>query len=493
MGDGWSLTYAALDAHVDALCARLRGEGARTGDRVGLAVERGALPLVASAAIMRLGCTYVPLDVRHPADRLAYLVGDSEIRLAVTDVAGASALAGAPVTAMKVDQDELRARPSPTPQPPSEVNPSSGAYLMYTSGSTGRPKGVEITHGNALALLQDALPLFGYGDDELWPLQHGHGFDVSVWEMWAGVAVGATLLAVPPTAAGDPERMLELLLRHRATRLHVVPSVFRHLAETAHEERLTVPLRSVVFCGEAVSYDAIKLWNEAHGPVDRPQWCNVYGITETTVYNTIAQLSADQVERADSAAPIGQGYATSPVVVLREDLRPTAPHEVGEIFVGGRQVAAGYLKNAALTAERFLTLPDRPGTWYRTGDLGTAEPDGMLRCLGRRDEQVKVRGHRIELGEIDHALRALPWLRDGAVVAHPSARGDAMLTAFLVPESGLDAAPRALLYRVRRDLSALLPEHMLPNRVEALDHLPVNPNGKTDRRALRDLAAPGRR
>jgi acyl-coenzyme A synthetase/AMP-(fatty) acid ligase len=266
--------------------------------------------------------------------------------------------------------------------------------------------------------------------------------------------------------------------------LHIVPSVFRYLAEVVAEEGLRVPLRSVIFCGEAISYDAIRSWQAAHPPELRPAWCNVYGITETTVYNTFAALGAADIERSGTAAPIGRGYRHSPVVVLDEARRSTAPHEVGEIFIGGRQVAAGYLGNPELTAQRFHHLPGRPGRWYQTGDLGSVDEDGTLRCLGRRDEQVKIRGHRIELGEIDHALRAIPWLRDGAVVASSAGRGELLLTAFVVPSSTMDVSGTALLDRLRAELAARLPGYLLPARVERVDRLPRNANGKTDRRAL---------
>lgn len=482
VGTDVRLTYRDLDGCVDALAGRFRRAGVRPGDRVGLHVARGPLALVGSAALMRAGAAYVPLDVAQPAARLEYIAQDAGLRLVVCDEGGSHRAFGDGVSRLAVDADDLKRRASVDPDGEPAVVGGSGAYVMYTSGSTGAPKGVEVTHANVLALLDDALPLFSLGLDEVWPLQHGHGFDISVWEMWAGIAVGATLVAVTGPATEDVEHLAELLVRHRPTRLHIVPSVFRHLAEVVAEDDLHIPLRNVTFCGEAINYQAIQTWARSQ-PGPAPQWLNSYGITETTVYNTLTELSAADIARADPATPIGPGYRTSPVMVRTAD-GPAAAGAVGEIYIGGRQVSPGYVGRPELTAERFVLLPDRPGTWYRTGDLGLMDPDGGLRYVGRMDEQVKIRGFRVELGEIDFAMRGIAWVRDAACVVHPSALGEPMLAAFVVPDQDTAPAPQALLTRLREELATRLPAHMLPNRVVPVLALPLNANGKTNRRAL---------
>ncbi|SCL14620.1 nonribosomal peptide synthetase DhbF [Micromonospora nigra] len=479
---GVRLTYRDLDGCVDALAARFRRAGVRPGDRVGLHVARGPLALVGSAALMRAGAAYLPLDVAQPAARLRYIAEDSGLRLVVCDEAGSRGEFGAGVSRLTVDADDLGRRASTDPDDEPAILTGSGAYVMYTSGSTGAPKGVEVTHANVLALLDDALPLFSLGPDEVWPLQHGHGFDISVWEMWAGIAVGATLVAVTGPATEDVEQLAELLARHRPTRLHIVPSVFRHLAEVVAEDDVRIPLRNVTFCGEAVNYQAMRTWADSQ-PGPAPQWFNSYGITETTVYNTLAELSAADIARADPATLIGAGYPSSPVVVRTDD-GPAAAGAVGEIYIGGRQVSPGYLGRPELTAQRFVSLPDQPGIWYRTGDLGRTDPDGRLRYVGRIDEQVKIRGFRVELGEIDVAMRGIEWIRDAACVVHTSALGEPMLVAFVVPAQDAQPAPQALLARLRAELAARLPAHMLPNLVVPVPVLPLNANGKTNRRAL---------
>jgi len=479
IGGSTALTYAELDECVDGLATRLLAAGAEPGHRVGLCVAQGPLALVASAALMRLGCAYVPLDPSHPIGRLRHIVTSSGMALAVCDTSGRGVAAGLSLRLLDVSGDDLIPHGSKADLP--VLSAQADAYVMYTSGTTGLPKGVAISQANLMSLLADALPLFPFTNDEVWPLQHAYGFDVSVWEMWAGIAVGAALVAVEGDARRDPERLAELLLRHKATRLHIVPSVFLQLAEVVEEEGLHIPLRGVTFCGEPVNYRALRIWTDAQPGLAPPAWYNVYGITETTVYNTFKKISQDDVGRADPASPIGHGYRHSPVAVLDENLRGAPPGETGEIFVGGRQVAHGYIANPELSSERFLELPGRTGRWYRTGDFGYADESGSLHYVGRRDEQVKIRGFRVELGELEHAACTLPWVADAAAtVVHSSPRGEPLLALFVVTTGALPDPEE----RTRQELGILLPPHMMPSQVIRLPELPHNANGKRDRRAL---------
>ncbi|MCX4521961.1 amino acid adenylation domain-containing protein [Streptomyces anulatus] len=474
-----TLSYRELDGAVDALTSRLTAAGVEPGSRVGLCVERGPLAFLGAAALMRLGCAYVPLDPQHPRARLLYCVDDSGALVVLADDVGGSALVECDVDTVSIVPDDLTPRPGARWEGPDPA-PDAGAYVIYTSGTTGTPKGVEVTHANVLALLRDGLGAFGFAEHEVWPMQHAHTFDVSVWEMWAAVATGATLVVVEGEVPRNPELLAELLVREQVTRLHIVPSAFRHLAEAVEEEGIKVPLRHVTFAGEAVNYAAVESWTRSQ-PEYPTVWSNAYGITETTVYNTFRRLTERDLALAAAATPIGPAFAGSPAVVLDEELRPVPPGVTGEILVGGDQVAKGYTGAEEMTNERFLRLPGRTGRWYRTGDLAFADATGGLHYIGRKDEQTKIRGFRIELGEIDHAMRALAWVRDAAAVVQRTARDEPVLTAFVVPDH--DAAPEVRA-RLRGDLAARLPEHMIPVRVVTLEQLPRNSSGKTDRRAL---------
>ena len=485
---GFDLTYRELHTAVCRLAADFAA-ALRPGELVGLAVEPGPLPLILSAALMRAGCGYVPLDLRHPAERLQHIISGAGLRTALCDEAGDAVLRRLPVSTVVVDIDDARyaAGSGPPATQPAEPTGDAVAYAMFTSGSSGLPKGVAITQANVTALLADALPLFGYGHNEVWPLVHGYGFDVSVWEMWAGIATGARLVALDSATVASPPALAEALARYQPTRLHIVPSVFRHLADAVVAQGLAVHPRSVVFCGEAVNYRAIQTWTDGvPGPV--PRWVNVYGITETTVYNTFHELTAEEIEHAPGAAtPIGRAYPRSPAVVLDDEYRPVPDGETGEIFLGGVQVSPGYLNNPELTAQRFGTISGRAGRRYRTGDLGRMSADGVLHYLGRADDQVKVRGLRIELGEIDCALRRIPWVRDAAAIVEHSTRGDAMITACVVPVDDT-SAECATLGDLRAALARMVPDYMLPGTMTVVDRLPQNANGKTDRRALAERA-----
>lgn len=488
VGDDVTLSYRELYECVESVAARLHAAGITAGMRVGLALERGPLSPVSSAALLRLGCAYVPLQIDQPTTRLRHIVEDAGLEWVLCDEAGARVAADLGLAPAMVGPDDLDAANRTAPVPDlAEPGPADPAYVIYTSGSTGRPKGVEVIHGNVLALLDDAMPLFSFGADDVCPMVHGDGFDPSVWEAWASIACGATLISVPQRVLVDPGQLLELLVRHRATRLHAVPSIFRQLAEVIVDSGLKVPLRYVALGGEQINYSAIESWMRSQTR-PYPVWLNVYGTTETTVYNTLARLSEADIRDAPMPTPIGTAFAHSPVVVLDEELRPAAPGQTGEVFIGGAQVSRGYVGDSNLTAARFLSVPGRPGRWYRTGDLAFAQPDGSLRYIGRIDDQVKIRGYRIELGEIEHALRGLAWISDGAAVVHENSRGEAVLVVLVIPVNPADGADRAALAkRLRRDLAATLPAHMLPNRVFCVEQLPLNSNGKMDRRVLAEM------
>ncbi|HEV7590558.1 MAG TPA: amino acid adenylation domain-containing protein, partial [Longimicrobium sp.] len=331
------------------------------------------------------------------------------------------------------------------------VLPDNLAYVIYTSGSTGRPKGVEVTHANVLRLFQSTDALFGFGADDVWTLFHSHAFDFSVWELWGALLYGGRLVVVPWALSRSPEDFHALLRRERVTVLNQTPGAFRQLA--AADEAATAPgddalaLRLVVFGGEALDPASLRGWIGRHGD-ERPRLVNMYGITETTVHVTWREI-----RRADALGPAGSpiGIPIPDLSVRLLDSRglPVPPGVAGEMVVGGAGVARGYLGRPALTAERFV--PDGASTVpgaraYRSGDLGRWNGSARgLDYLGRADRQVKVRGFRIEPGEIETALRRHPAIADAAVVARDDGDGERRLAAYVVVRAGMDAPPAAEL------------------------------------------------
>ncbi|MBG0816342.1 amino acid adenylation domain-containing protein [Planomonospora sp. ID82291] len=460
-----SLTYGELNAAARSLAAELVRQGVERGEPVGLRVSRSADVPVAVLGIMLAGAAYVPLDPQHPAERLRLMVEESGIRYVVGGE-GMAVQRSVPVRGHG-------------PAPAGGLPPlSSGdlAYVIYTSGSTGRPKGCVITHANVLSLLAGALPLFDVGADDRWTLFHSINFDFSVWELWGALVTGGTLVIVDAETSVDPEEFLELLIRERVSVLNQVPPVFRVLAE-AHADAGHPPLalRYVIFGGDAVDLDVTAAFLDALPENARPVAVNMYGITETTVHVTYKELGPD-VLRGSDRSPIGRPLPHLDVV-LRDEAGVEVPEgEVGEMWVSGGGVGAGYLRRDDLTAERFVVVDGV--RCYRSGDLARRTAGGELQYLGRADRQVKLRGLRVELGEIEAVLRRCTGVRDAvARLVTDRALGD-LLVAYVVAGDDYDAR------RVREECGMSLPAYMVPARYETLAAIPLSFTGKVDRAAL---------
>ncbi|MEV0041894.1 amino acid adenylation domain-containing protein, partial [Streptomyces sp. NPDC050804] len=314
-----------------------------------------------------------------------------------------------------------------------DVPPDAPAYVIYTSGSSGRPKGVLVAHRHVLRLLAACDEHLRLGPDDVWTLFHSYAFDFSVWEIWGALLHGGRLVVVPQWVTRAPDVFAELVLAERVTVLSQTPSAFGQVSEALLERPDPPALRYVVFGGEALHHAALRRWVGAHGD-RRPELINMYGITETTVHVTVRPVR--EADLAEPASLIGPPLPDLSLYLLDGALRPVGTGVPGEIFVGGDGVSLGYVANPGLTAERMLPDPfsGRPGArMYRSGDLAVRRRDGELVYLGRGDDQVKVRGHRIELGEVQTALDALDNVVRAAVVLERDRIGAATLAGYVVP------------------------------------------------------------
>ncbi|HVW20570.1 MAG TPA: amino acid adenylation domain-containing protein [Opitutaceae bacterium] len=485
------LTYRRLNARANRLARRLIAAGAGPEERVGLCLGRSAEAVVAILAVLKAGAAYLPLDPETPPERLEFMLADARPRLLVTTererprtAAGIACLlldgAEAPEGLEADVAQEERIRP---------LHPLHPAYIIYTSGSTGRPKGVVVDHRNVARLMQQTEGWFRFGPEEVWTLFHAYTFDFSVWELWGPLLYGGRLVVVPYVVSRSPSEFLALLARERVTVLSQTPSAFYQLMQADRENPAVgdqLALRWVIFGGEALALERMAGWYARH-PDSAPVLVNMYGITETTVHVTHLRLDQD-VCRRGGASLIGAGIPDLRLYVLDSDLRPVAPGVAGELHVAGAGLARGYLGRPGLTAERFVPDPlGHPGSrMYRSGDLARWRPDGSLDYLGRGDQQVKIRGFRIELGEIEAALLRIPGVAQAAVVLRGGERAEKSLAGYIVPAGG--AAPE--LAALRRELGRSLPEYMVPAAIVALPALPLTVNGKLDRRALPEPAAP---
>ncbi|MEU3006106.1 amino acid adenylation domain-containing protein [Streptomyces sp. NPDC007020] len=463
-----TLSYAELDRRAEVLADGLYAHGVRPGDLVGLCLPRSTDLVAAMLAVLKAGAVHVPLDPEHPADRRERTARDAGVRLTIGD------------PALLVGHPPRAAAP--------RGRPGSPAYVVHTSGSTGRPKGVVVPHANVTALVDAVREDFGLSPDDTWTCFHSAAFDFSVWEIWGALLTGGRLVVVDHWTSRSPEDFHALLVRERVSVLSQTPSAFTQLA-AADRAAGTHPVpRLVVLGGEPLDTRPLMDWFDRH-PEDRCRLVNMYGITETTVHVTAATVT--RREALAGSRSVGRPLPGWSVRVLDPHGRPVPPGAPGEIVVGGAGVALGYLHRPSLTAERFVPDPLDPTgrRLYRSGDLGRLLPDGTLEHLGRIDDQVKVRGFRIEPGEIRHVLLEDPAVSAAAVTVSGGGVGDAAavrIDAYVVraPGAGEDAGA------VRKRAARLLPPHMVPATVTVLPALPLTANGKLDPGRL---PAPGTR
>ncbi|SDH69973.1 non-ribosomal peptide synthetase [Nonomuraea jiangxiensis] len=487
------LTYEEFAGRVNRLARRLRALGAGPGHVVGVCLERGADLVVAVHAIVATGAAYLPLEPDHPAERLAGMMADAGARLAVSIERFTDRLVGpsgndatrSEVTTVLLDRDAETVAAEDGGPLGVRPHPDSLAYVLFTSGSTGRPKGVGVSHRaivNRLHWMQDAFRL-----TEADRVLHKtpFSFDVSVWELFWPLMTGAGLVVARHGGQADPAHLAGLLESESVTTVHFVPSMLdAFLAEPGLGARLGA-LRTVVCSGEALSADLAARFAAA---LPGAGLHNLYGPTEAAV-----DVSWHVCRPGEDTIPIGRPVANTRLEILDERMNRVPVGVPGDLWIGGVQLARGYAARPALTAERFVPDPYGPpgGRLYDTGDLARWRPDGEIEYLGRSDHQVKIRGMRVELGEIEAALAALPGVRAAAVRAIADGAG-LRLAGYVVPTeepaSTADATDAAGEWE--RRLRGTLPDHMIPRTWTVLGELPLNRSGKLDRNALPDPRTP---
>ncbi|MCC3770527.1 amino acid adenylation domain-containing protein, partial [Streptomyces sp. UNOC14_S4] len=480
-GDVPGLTYAELDARANQLARALRAEGVRPDDRVAVLMRRAPRTLVALLGVLKSGGAYVPVDPGYPAERIEFLLRDSRAKVVlVADDSPEPAVAD-DVRVLRVD--DLLHGPDGPLEP--AAAPHDLAYVIYTSGSTGKPKGAMVEHHsviNRLAWMQSRYPV---GEGDVLLQKTPISFDVSVWELFWWAIEGASLALLPVGGEKDPRVLLRTLAQQRVTTMHFVPSMlgpFLDLLDERPELRAEAASLRQVFCsGEALPAARVEQFGRIFGP-GGPKLVNLYGPTEATVDVSYYDCPTDggPVGRV----PIGRPVHNTRLYVLdaHDGLQPVGVP--GELCIGGVQVARGYLERPELTAEKFIADPFVPGgRLYRTGDLARWLADGTVEYLGRIDGQVKIRGNRVELGEVQHHLARVDGVRDAVVVDRVTPRRGTHLVGYYVADEPVEPA------RFRAELAANLPEFMIPALYVRIDAVPLTPNGKADRRALPAPAA----
>ncbi len=473
--EGETLTYLELNQRANQLAHHLRSLGVGPDVPVGVFMERSFEMVVALYGILKAGGAYVPIDPEYPAERLAFMLEDTEVPVVLTQAHLAARLPSPRAQVLCLDSAWAAISRENADNPPPQATGENLAYIIYTSGSTGKPKGVMNVHrgiANRLSWMQDKFHL----TEADWVLQKTpFSFDVSVWEFFWPLLVGAQLVIARPGGHKDSNYLVRLIAEQNITTIHFVPSMLQIFLED-QDLALCRSLKYVICSGEALPYD---LQTRFFTRLDAGLY-NLYGPTEAAVDVTCWEC---EPQDGRQIVPIGRPIANTRLYILDSSLQPVPVGVAGELYIGGVQVARGYLHRPELTAERFVADPfsaDPQARLYKTGDLTRFLPGGEIEYLGRLDFQVKVRGFRIELGEIEAVLTLHPAVHEAVVVAREDVPGDKRLVAYLVPAAQAQLTVDAL----REFVKERLPEYMLPAAFVLLDALPLNSNGKVDRRRL---------
>lgn len=465
-----TLTYGELNRQANALARRLLDLGVGPERVVGVFLERSPASVIAALATFKAGGAYLPLDPTLPEQRLAYMLGDAKVTAVISSSALRLRLPQGEWAV--VDSDTLESTQSPRLRSDGAAQLSSDrlAYVIYTSGSTGQPKGVEVTHASLMNLVAWHVKTFNVTHSDRATLQAAVGFDAAVWEVWPYLAVGASVAIPEEPVRNSPEALRDWLVANRIT--------ITFLPTAIAESMLALPWpRTAALRILLTGADTL---HRRPAP-DMPfVLVNNYGPTECTVVATSGPVTA---ETSDALPSIGRAIDNTEIHILDEKMRQVRKGDAGEIYIAGAGVARGYRNNPTLTAERFVQDPfdaSGNGRLYRTGDLARFLPDGDIEFLGRLDEQIKIRGFRVEPGEIVSALNSYPGIRASAVAMTRGENGDRRLAAYVV----LAPDAQVTVSNLRQALSKRLPEYMVPSLFKKLPTVPLTANGKVDYSSL---------
>jgi amino acid adenylation domain-containing protein len=466
------LTYREVNETANRLARELRSRGVGADTPVATFLDRSADLVIAQLGILKAGGAYVPLDPEYPRERVAFILKDSGARLVLTHASSRGRLPEHGAEVVCIDQDP--AVDEAADSVPSGTRPDNLAYIMYTSGSTGTPKGIAILH-RAISRLVCNTNYISLGPSDRVAQASNASFDAATFEIWGALLHGACLVGIPKDVLLSPRALAPFLEQEQITTLFLTTDLFNQLA--SESPGMFRSLRTLLFGGSAVNPRWVREV-VTHGRPER--FVHVYGPTESTTF--AAWYEVRDVAKDATTIPIGRPIANTQLYVLDRYGNPAPTGAMGELFIGGDGLARGYLNDAEMTAERFIPHPfvaDPDARLYRTGDLVRYRPDGALEFLGRIDQQVKIRGFRVETSEIEAVLRENPCLREAVVLSWEDAAGTRRLVAYVVPaDAEVSSAD------LRRFLEKKLPGYMVPSAFILRDALPLNPNGKVDRKAL---------
>lgn len=486
--NGQRLSYAELNNRADQLANYLQAQGVKPEVTVGICLERSIEMVVSLLGVLKAGGAYVPLDPTYPAERLNYLLVDSNVSIVLTQAKLLLLLSDTEVAAICLDQDWHTISTQPSQNLSflgrAKVTPSNLAYIIYTSGSTGQPKGVLIEHRGAVNTILDINRRFHVTEQDRVLAVCSLNFDLSVYDIFGLLGAGGTIVLPRPSIAPDLSHWADLMQREQVTLWNSAPPLMQAFAGYLMDqnEQLPASLRLVLLSGDWIALNLPEQIRnlQAGEPVEI---ISLGGATEASIWSIFYPIR--EVDRLWNSIPYGKPLGNQRIYVVDEQLQLVAMGQVGEICIGGAGVARGYLNRSDLTTEKFVPDPFQPGSrLYRTGDLGRYGADGNIELLGRIDQQVKIRGFRVEIGEIESVLLQHSAIRECAVLLREDDLNHQQLVAYLVGKAQDKRDSGYKPSALREFLQEKLPDYMVPSTFVWLEHLPLTPNGKLDRQAL---------
>lgn len=463
-----SYTYKMLDSISDKIAINIikyfNGEG---GKKIVVLHEANNELIIAILAVLKSGNTYIPVEKTTPIERIKYILNNSDVNLCLCDTDGFSIKENIAENYTFKSIDEFMNNDK-FKKLPSLVSNTEIAYVIYTSGTTGVPKGVEVTHKNVVSLVKNTKEIFNFSSKDCWLLFHSYSFDFSVWEIFGSLLTGGMLYIPQREMTKNLELIASIINRENITILNQTPSSFYVLQELFDKLNFRLSIRTVIFGGEKLNFSKIKMWHEKY-PLC--QLVNMYGITEATVHTTFHCVKDSDFEKSESI--IGIPIPGWEVSLRNSQGEKVSKGEKGEIWIGGAGVTNGYVNNLELTSQRYIKYEDIQ--WYKTGDLAYENENGNLCYIGRIDKQVKIRGHRIELSEIDEVLYNSSRIRSYTTVIEEN--DEQKLITFIKSEIFDENSIRAIVNKY-------LPKYIMPTYFFFVSEFPINMNGKVDQKQL---------
>ncbi|MDD2426259.1 MAG: amino acid adenylation domain-containing protein, partial [Bacteroidales bacterium] len=480
------LTYNQLNTHADSLSRFIRcNYTPGTGEVTGVFLSPSENTVIALLAVLKAGGAYLPLDPEYPDERISHILSESRIKIALTTAPLKERLqriakqAGCDCVILDIEKADKASATIPSPSSSPAVLPDTTAYVIFTSGSTGKPKGCQISHRNLVRLFFNDRNHFDFGPEDVWIMAHSFCFDFSVWEMYGALLYGGKLIIPERSEVRDISAFVKIVSGQKVTVLNQTPGAFYKFSEylTGSREEVPLNLRYVIFGGDKLDPSKLGEWIKIH-PASAISLVNMYGITETTIHVTYHKLTGSEIISSTGSSNIGKPLPETKVYILDEHKMLVPKGIYGEIYVGGSGVCKGYLNRPELTSERFIQNPyNDQEILYKSGDIGRWLCDGTLEYLDRSDNQVQIRGFRVEMAEIEMRLRSMDGITDVAVIA-VDREGTKELAAYLVSEK------EQKVNELKGFLSASLPEYMIPAYFIRTDKIPLTSNGKLDKKNL---------